>query len=147
MLSDSEWTTYLDPLDPAQRESVAAIRNLIAEAHLNLDEAVETGKWWTGLLVYSTVEKVPVFALGPLSGGFTTFHMMPYYGSAELQSRHGTALRKFLSGKSCIKFKSADQLPLDSLKDIISCTPKFAEMARAMSKGKKKGSDKTGAVD
>ena len=140
MLSDAEWSTYASTLEPAQQACVSTVRQWIFESELNLSEEVETGKWWTGLLVYSSAEKIPVFALGPLSGGYTTLHMMPFYGSTELQARHGAALKKLLSGKSCIKFKSASDLPSDAIKDIIACTPKFVEIALAMNKGKKKAS-------
>jgi hypothetical protein len=111
---------YLEPLDTNQAESVRLLRQLLQECEPDLNEAVCADKWYGGLLVYTAANGYPIYALGPRSAGKTTLHMMPYYGSSVLQERHGAALKKFASGKSCLMFVSASELPLDAIRDI--CT-------------------------
>jgi hypothetical protein len=138
MLTNEEIEAYLLPLTEDQKQSIQAIRSLIIELNPELTEEVDTGKWFGGLLTYHAPERFFVFALGPLSAGFTTFHMMAYYGSSGLQERHSADLKKFLSGKSCIKFKQASELPEAALRDIIAATPKFVEVAREIYAKRKK---------
>ena len=140
MLSEAKFSDYLAPLTPEQIESIQSVRSLITERCPNLVEVIDEGKWFGGLLTYSTPQGMFLYALGPRSGGFTTLHMMPLYGSKTLQERHLVPLKKFLSGKSCIKFKRASDLPLDSITDILDASPKFVEVAAAMMADRKKKS-------
>ncbi len=139
MLTDVEFEAYLQPLDTNQVECIRAIRGIIVEISPDLVEEVDTGKWFGGLLTYHTEDKLFGFALGPLSNGFTTFHMMPYYGSKVLQERHGVALKKLLSGKSCIKLKTPDQIPKEALRDIVGCMPEMVKAMFASGRMKKTG--------
>jgi hypothetical protein len=132
MLSNEEFDAYLAPLPVDQAACIRAVRSLIEELNPFLTEEIDTGKWFGGLLTYHTEDRIIVFALGPLSGGFTTFHMMAFYGSSALRERQGEALKKLLSGKSCIKFKTPPQIPENALRDIIGATPKYLEVAREM---------------
>jgi hypothetical protein len=120
MLPKETIKKYLELLDPEQTESIEAIRTLLAANAPNLNEQIDDGKWFKGLLTYSLPSGQFAFALGPRANGLTTFHMMPFYGLPELQKQHGSALKKFLSGKSCIKFRSYTDLPEKSLIDIIT---------------------------
>jgi hypothetical protein len=115
--------TYIQPLTPEQGEGILKLRELILKYSPNLTEKINPGKWMHSLLVYHTPEGQFAYALGPISNGFTTFHMMPYYGSTRLQEKHGEALKKFLSGKSCLKFKQYEDLPIDSIEDILHSGP------------------------
>lgn len=132
MLSDEQLEGYLEPMTEEQRAGIRAVRGWVADANLDLIEEIDTGKWFGGLLTYHSDDRIFVFALGPLKDGFTTFHMMAFYGSKALQERHGPALMKLLSGKSCIKFKHVSQVPEEALRDIIAATPKYLEVAREM---------------
>lgn len=128
-LSDEAIENYLQPLDPAQVEIITLLRGLILESGQGLDERIETGKWYTGLLVYDAPGRLTTYALGPRSGGYTTFHMMPLYGSPVLQERHGATLKPILSGKSCIKVRSIEQIPLAAVRDIIAAGPRYIGIA------------------
>ena len=140
MLSKEQIDAYLEPMTAEQSASIRSIRDMIAELNLHLHEEIDKGKWFGGQLTYYTEDRIHAYALGPLTGGFTTFHMMPFYGSKTLQERHGPALKKLLSGKSCIKFKTYSQIPEDALRDILAATPKYAELAREMFAARKKKS-------
>lgn len=138
MLSQEEFEAYVVPMTVEQAECIRSLRSLVCNAVPNLVEEIDQGKWFGGLLTYYTEDRIHAFALGPLKGGFTTFHMMPYYGSSVLQERHGVVLKKFLSGKSCIKIKDVAQIPIDAIRDIVASTPKYAEVAREMFANRKK---------
>ena len=138
MLSDEQLEGYLEPMTEEQRAGIRAVRGWVADANLDLIEEIDTGKWFGGLLTYHSDDRIFVFALGPLKDGFTTFHMMAFYGSKVLQERHVEALKKLLSGKSCIKFRNFSDVPEDALRDIIGATPKYAEVAREMFAKRKK---------
>ena len=124
MLSDAEFDHYTASLEPHQAGAISAVRNLIRELNPGVVERIDDGKWFVGLLTYSTPEGAFLYALGPRSGR-TTFHMMAYYGSKALQERHGPSLKPFLTGKSCIRFDSFEQLPEGALRDIIEGSPEW----------------------
>jgi hypothetical protein len=136
VLTQDQLATYLSGLDKSQAECVLAIRSLLCKSEIEFEEKIETGKWWNGLLVYSA-EQITCFALGPASGSATTFHMMPFYGSKELRARNAEILKKFLTGKSCIRLKCAQDIPVSALEDIIGATPKFLMIAKQMESQKK----------
>jgi len=138
MLSTEEIDTYLEPMTADQAANIRAIRGLIGEIAPDLVEEIDAGKWFGGLLTYHTPDRVFVLALGPLTAGVTTFHMMAFYMSPVLQERHGAALKKFQGGKSCIKFKRFADVPEDAIRDIVASTPKYAEIAREMFAKRKK---------
>jgi hypothetical protein len=129
-LPNEAFDAYAAELDPNQLEAVRVLRNLMKECEPGLDESVDTGKWWGGLLVYGNKVVGPLYALGPRSGGRSTFHMTPLYCSKPHQERHGDALKKFATGKSCITFTDVNELPLDALRDI--CTGGSAHFQKAM---------------
>lgn len=139
MLDSNAIDEYVRELTPEQSANVLAIRQLLQECSPGLTEEVCTGKWYTGLLTYApAASDATIFALGPLTRGFTTFHMMPYYASASLQERHGAALKPFLTGKSCIKFKQYAELPEDALREIVTGGVEAMITARAALERRKK---------
>jgi hypothetical protein len=120
LLAPNEIEAYLAPLHADQQASIRELRELIHRIEPALVESVCDGKWWTGYLLYSAPICGAVYALGPLKGDRTTLHLLPYYASAAFQARHGAALKKFLTGKSCIAFRHAADLPIDALTDIMT---------------------------
>ena len=82
-------------LTPDQTDSVPALRQILAECSPGLSEDVCNGKWYTGLLTYKpAATDFTICALGPLTKGVTTFHMLPYYMNPVLHERHGAALNR-----------------------------------------------------
>jgi hypothetical protein len=136
MLTEEQIAAYLEPLTAEQSEAIRAIRLRIAEHNPSLVEAIDEGKWFRGLLTYTMPDGTFVYALGPRAGGQTTFHMMPYYASAELQARHAAALKPLLTGKSCIQFARYSQVPEDALCDIIGSASKVMQAAMEMQAGR-----------
>jgi hypothetical protein len=120
MLPQETIMEYLEPLTAEQAGSISAMRALLATHASSLVENIDDGKWFKGLLTYCLPSGRFAFALGPRANGSTTFHMMSFYESKKLQERHGLPLKRFLSGKSCIRFRHYADLPEDSLIDIIS---------------------------
>ncbi len=122
-LSDQQLADYTKALSPEQAAAIHKLRDLILEYSPSLNESIDTGKWFGGMLIYNTPEGTFVYAVGPRKNGYTAFHMMPYYSSSELQQKHGQELKKILSGKSCIKFKSYDEVPEAAIRDILKNAP------------------------
>ena len=117
-MTDHEFEVYLSGLTADQRESLRALRSLIGRHASGLEETVNAGRWLNGLVFYSFAGQM-VYAIGPKGSTKTTFHMMPFYGSPELQERHGAVLAPFLTGKSCIAFRRLADLPVYALEDIL----------------------------
>jgi hypothetical protein len=118
-MTDAELDAYLADLSPAQCEAIRGVRALIAQHDPGLRERVIDGKWLTGLIGYCAADGEPIYALGPRGKDKITLHLMPYYASRDLQERHGAALERFLTGKSCLEFRKLDDLPLDAIVEIL----------------------------
>jgi hypothetical protein len=119
-LTNKQFDQYLAPLTQPQAESITSIRALINQYDPGLSEQIDTGKWYGGLLVYRNSDESTVYALGPRANGKTTFHILPYYASSELQEKYGKVLAQYLSGKSCLLFAPVDELPIAALAEVIS---------------------------
>jgi hypothetical protein len=130
ILTEEQFEDYLNPVDINQSESIRLLRALVLDCEPDLDERICEDKWYGGLLLYSAKNGYPIYALGPRSAGKTTLHMLPYYGSSELQAKYGAVLKKFASGKSCLTFIHARELPLDAVREI--CTGGKANLLRAL---------------
>jgi len=138
MLTDEIIDDYLAPLHPNQREGIRALRTLLLDNDPALVEAIDDGKWFRGLLTYYTPTGEFLYALGPRAGDATTFHMMAYYVSPALQERHGPALKRFLTGKSCMQFRRYSELPEDALRDIVHSSKEIVKTAMQMRDAQKK---------
>jgi len=137
VLSDEVIADYLKPLETQQVECIKLIRGMIVEICPTLTEEIDTGKWFGGMLTYYA-DGIFMYALGPRAGGKSTLHMMAYYMSSELHAKHGEAFKKILSGKSCILFKTIDELPVESIKDIFEGTPRFVVTMKEFMEARKK---------
>ena len=126
-MNDVDFTAWLTTCGNRQVKAISSMRKLIKENTNNLEETVNQGKWLHGYIFYSHQSQM-IFALAPRGTTKTTLHMMPFYGSKELQLRHQNALAPFLTGKSCIAFKDFSELPLENLQNIVKeGTKKFLD--------------------
>lgn len=116
---------YLAELPPDRRKAIEAVRNVILA---NLDPAVEEGMQY-GMIGYVIPHRVypagyhanpkqPLpFACLASQKQHMSLYLMSVYGKAEeeawLRERWTAGGRKLDMGKSCIRFKSLDDVPLD----------------------------------
>jgi hypothetical protein len=146
MVSSKETTpaAYLASLPPERRKVIAAVRAVVRK-HLPKGY-VETMNW--GMLSYEiplsrypdTYNKRPLsyVALAAQKNDYVLY-LTNVYGDKALMDRlvaaYKTAGKKLDMGKSCLHFKSLDDLPLDVIGDIVASTPverriELAEAAR-----------------
>jgi Domain of unknown function (DU1801) len=124
--------TYLDELPDDRREVVSALRKLIRK---NLPKGYdETVNW--GMLSYEIpLDRYPetyngqplgYVALAAQKNNYalylTTAYTDPVQGEA-LREAFAKAGKKMDMGKSCLRFKKLEDLPLDALGKFIAATP------------------------
>lgn len=122
---------YLASLPPERRKVIAAVRDVIRK---RLPKGyVETMNW--GMLAYEvplsrypdTSNKQPLMylALAAQKNNYA-FYMTGVSNDKALMDRLAAAYkaagRKLDMGKSCLRFKSLDELPLDVIGDIVAST-------------------------
>jgi uncharacterized protein YdhG (YjbR/CyaY superfamily) len=94
----------MEDLDPERRAALTELRSLILEAAPDL---VETMKY-----------RMPTYEYN--EGMFCAFasqkHYMSLYMDTEIVAKHKEDLAGLNLGKSCIRFRKLEQLPLDTIK-------------------------------
>jgi Domain of unknown function (DU1801) len=134
MVSSKETTptAYLASLPPERRKVIAAVRKVIKA---NLPSGyVETMNW--GMLSYEiplsaypvTYNKQPLayVALAAQKNNYAIYLMNVYSEPkllARLQAFYKSIGRKLDMGKSCLRFKELEHLPLDVIGDLVAATP------------------------
>ncbi|HET7374765.1 MAG TPA: DUF1801 domain-containing protein [Gemmatimonadaceae bacterium] len=133
MVSSKETTptAYLASLPPERREVIAAVRDVVKK---RLPKGyVETMNW--GMLAYEvplsrhpdTYNKQPLMylALAAQKSNYA-FYMTGVSNDKALMDRLAAAYKaagkKLDIGKSCLRFQSLDELPLDVIGDIVAST-------------------------
>ena len=122
---------YLDELAPEQRKVIAAVRDVVLR-HLP-EGYVETMNW--GMISYEIpLERYPKTYNGqPLSYAALAaqkrhyaLYLMNVYQSSKQEARIREAYeksgKKLDMGKSCVRFRKLDDLPLDVIGEIIAST-------------------------
>ena len=101
---------YLENLEPERRATLTKLRSLIQEAAPN---AVETMKY-----------RMPTYEYdgGVLVAFASQKHYMSLYMDTELVEVHRQELAALNVGKSCIRFRRLEQLPLDTVRTILDET-------------------------
>jgi hypothetical protein len=141
---------------PDRRDALSRVRDVILR-HLpsGYEESVSRGMitYAVPLARYpDTYNGQPLWycAVAPQKN-YLSLYLMPAYGSKALAQRlrdgFRAAGRKLDMGKSCIRFRAADDLALDVIGSIIAAVPvdKWVEIARAARAGTKSPARKTGA--
>ena len=95
---------YLDDLEPERRAPLTELRALILEV---VPDAVETMRYRMPTYEYEG-EMLCAFA--------SQKHYMSLYMDVSLVSKHKEELRHLSVGKSCIRFKSIEELPLNTIR-------------------------------
>ena len=133
---------YLSELDPDRKASVAAVREVILE---NLPDGYEEVMQY-GMISYI----VPTSILAETYNGqplmyaalasqkrYMSLYLTNVYGdegSAEwFRQRYAASGKKLNMGKSCVRFRKLEDLPLDVVGEAIALTPmdEFLEIYRA----------------
>jgi hypothetical protein len=123
---------YLDELPADRREEIAKVRSVVRK---NLPKGYRERMEW-GLISYEvpletypdTYNKKPLCYAGlAAQKNFHTLYLMGAYGDPKQRKRLEDAFKKsgkkMDMGKSCLHFRSADDLPLDAIGEIIASTP------------------------
>lgn len=130
---------YLEALAPEQREVVSTVRRVILE---NLPQGyVESMNW--GMISYeipladypNTYNGKPLnyLALAAQKNHYSLYMMGVYQDAeqeAKLKDGFEQAGKKLDMGKSCVRFRKLDDVPLDVLGDLIASTPPAEMIAR-----------------
>ena len=137
---------YLEELPPEQREVVSTVRDLILR---NLPKGyVESMNW--GMISYEipledypdTYNKQPLgyLALAAQKNHYSLYMMGVYTDAvqeAKLIEGFDKAGKKLDMGKSCVRFRKLDDVPLDVLGELIASTPP-KEMINRYEKSRKR---------
>ncbi|HEY0995779.1 MAG TPA: DUF1801 domain-containing protein [Gemmatimonadaceae bacterium] len=123
---------YLEELPPGRREVVAALRSLILT---NLPAGYEEGIGF-GMIGYGipladyphTYNRQPLSCVAlAAQKHYFALYLTCVYGDPEretwLRERFRGAGKKLDMGKSCIRFRSLDDLPLDAIAELVAGTP------------------------
>ena len=140
---------YLSELEPDRKASVAAVREVILE---NLPDGYEEVMQY-GMISYI----VPTSILAETYNGqplmyaalasqkrYMSLYLTNVYGdvgSAEwFRQRYAASGKKLNMGKSCVRFRKLEDLPLDVVGEAIALTPmnEFLEIYRASRVGRRK---------
>lgn len=130
---------YLDELPADRRKVVSKVRNIVRR---NLPKGYEEKMNW-GMICYQVPLKVvpetyngqPLcYAALAAQKNYHALYLMNVYGdkktSAWFKEEFKKAGKKLDMGKSCVRFRSLDDLPLDTIAEVIAKTPmkKYIEM-------------------
>jgi hypothetical protein len=79
---------FLAGATQGQQAIVRSLREILTQRADGLTERVNDGKWLNGYLFFDGPDGQMVFAIGLTAGSSVTLHLMPFYGSGELQDRY-----------------------------------------------------------
>lgn len=135
---------YLSELEPKRREAISAVRDVILE---NLPDGYEEVMQY-GMLSYvvpfsefaDTYNGKPLMYIALASQKqYMSLYLTTVYADPALsdwfKQRYLATGKKLNMGKSCVRFRKLDDLPLDLVAEVTALTPlaTFLEEARASS--------------
>jgi uncharacterized protein YdhG (YjbR/CyaY superfamily) len=123
---------YLKELPPERRKVVSTLRRLI---RANLPRGYQERMSW-GVISYEVPLKrfpdtynghpLTYVALAAQKNAYSLYLMAVYQDpnkAAALKQAFAKAGKKLDMGKSCVRFGSLDDLPLDAIADVVAATP------------------------
>ena len=123
---------YLDELAPDRREQIESVRSVVLE---NLPDGYDESMNW-GMITWeiplerypTTYNKQPLmYAALASQKNYMSLYLMCVYThegtQTEFERRFKDSGKKLNMGKSCVRFKKIDDLPLDLIADTIASTP------------------------
>jgi uncharacterized protein YdhG (YjbR/CyaY superfamily) len=108
--SSAEVVAYLEGLDPDRQAALTELRKLILDA---VPDVVETTRY-----------RMPTYDYGDhmLCAFASQKHYMSLYMDTEIVGRYRGDLDNLSIGKSCIRFKRLEDLPLDTVRLMLTDT-------------------------
>jgi hypothetical protein len=119
-------------LPPGRREAIAKVREVVRD---NLPPGYEEGMQFGMIAWYVPLERFPdtynkhPLGLGALASqkNYMSLYLNTVYGDPATErwfrDRYAASGKKLDMGKSCVRFKALDDLPLDVIADTIARTP------------------------
>ena len=118
----SEVDAYINNLEPERRSALAQLRSHIIEV---VPDAIESLKYNMPTYMHR-VTMLCSFA--------SQKHYISLYVQPRILDRHREELQHLSLGKSCIRFKDIDQVPLDTVRRILSETVQALDADRDRSR-------------
>lgn len=131
-MPEQTYEQFLNNLPPDRKAEAETVWNLIRENvpggySEEIDDkflSFKTGKDWYVALANRK--------------NYISLHLLPIYLYPELRAKFDAAAKKPKSGKGCVNFKRAEDLPLAVIAEIISATPAAMHAAKLKSMKNKK---------
>ncbi|HEY6843412.1 MAG TPA: DUF1801 domain-containing protein [Thermoanaerobaculia bacterium] len=126
--TSTEVSKFLDALPPSRKDDVVRVRNVIRK---NLPKGYEEVVIKNMLVYQVPLSRYPdtynghalwYVALASQKASIS-LHLMPIYADPKQAAKLKSAGKKLDIGKGCVRFKSADDLPLDTVAEIIAAHP------------------------
>ena len=116
-----EVDNYLEELDPQRRDALTQVRSLILDTVPDAEESMQY--------------KMPTYGYREaiLAAFASQKRYMSLYMEPRIVDRYRPELKHLDLGKSCIRFKSIDQLPLDIVRQMLEETVQAIDEDRASS--------------
>ena len=120
---------YIASLPEGRREAIAAVRNVVRE---NLPPGYEEGMLYGMIGWYVPLERFPDTYNGQPLGlaglanqkGYMSLYLNNVYGDPKTErwfkERYASSGKRLDMGKSCVRFKRLDELPLDVIGETIA---------------------------
>ena len=129
-MPDTAFEAAIAEWSPAQQVRAREVRAAIAASAAELREWVNVGPWMTGYVYYGVGDDM-VAAIGPTAKDSVSVHLMPYYAAPGLRARHEADLGRFVSGKSCLRFRPSDTFPAAAVTAVVAATPDYLAVVAA----------------
>ncbi|MXX92284.1 MAG: DUF1801 domain-containing protein [Chloroflexi bacterium] len=141
---------YLSDLDDTRREAISTVRDIVLD---NLPDGYEEMMLF-GMITYAvplsifpdTYNKQPLmYAALASQKRHMALYLTNVYGDGSLEEwfreRYKATGKRLDMGKSCVRFRKLDDLPLDLVGETIAMTPidEFLEIYKASRTGTKRG--------
>ena len=123
---------YLAALPPERREAISAVREAVLR---NLPDGFEEGMEFGMIAWYVPLDRFPYTYNGHPLGlaglasqkQYMSLYLNTVYGDPQLadwfRDRYAQSGKRLDMGKSCVRFRSLDDLPLDVIAETIARTP------------------------
>ncbi|HWY97702.1 MAG TPA: hypothetical protein VNY36_01345 [Bacteroidia bacterium] len=131
-------TEYLNKQEPDRKKLMTAINKIILETNKKVEPRI--GNMMGKEMILYEIEGAFAYALASVKTHMS-LHNIIMYGHAPLYAKYSKSLSKAKFQKGCINFKSAEQMPLDVVKnfmeDSAKAAPVYLEMYKARMAKKK----------